>query len=354
MVPPIKVEYAKSARSRCTLKTCNLFIQKGEVRIGTGSMMPGADELTYKWRHLCCFSGRQIKNIHASVDNIDGFEDLEEPHQAIIHKMLKGQLEGDNSIKGAVVSAVIAGSAGDGDGKAKKKKAGVGATLMGNSNVDLLSQKTSTQLGKKRPRGPAVTLEGALVDTGAESDATDEYEVGITNQKPMCPHGASCFRKNPDYFKEYRHAGDKDINLEDNHMQPTVVKKYVKEGGHSASANAISSSSAPPVASSKPVVTSANASSGKQVCPYGATCVLKTPAHLHQYLHGAEAAKAGEAPIPHSAIHNALTTPASPTGSTNVTTNVGGGGVANSSKKVCPYLPMCLRSDAKHLAEFSH
>eukprot|EP00744_Colponema_vietnamica_P019270 GILI01027257.1.p1 GENE.GILI01027257.1~~GILI01027257.1.p1 ORF type:complete len:311 (+),score=66.35 GILI01027257.1:51-935(+) len=293
--------------------------------------------------------------MHASVDNIDGFEDMEDAHQAVIHKMLKGQLEGDSTVKGAVISAVIAGSAGDGEGgKAggKKKKLGVGATLMGNSNVDLLAQGTAPALGKKRTRtaGPAVTREGNLVDCGADSDATDEYEVGVTNQKPMCPHGANCFRKNPDHFKEYRHPGDKDVNLGENVMQPTVVKKFEKESGTTAAASSTAAVATGPFAGG--AVIKAAGGGGKAACPYGAMCVLKTPAHLNQYAHGAEAisfVNAAHSTTPAAHVNNTTVgiTAVSPT--PKVATAGGGGG-----RKPCPYIPMCLRSDAKHLAEYSH
>lgn len=79
-MPLLRVEHAKSSRSRCVLKECSKFILKGELRIGTAVMMPGVDEPSFKWRHLCCFTARQAKNA-GSVDSVDGYDDLSDASQ---------------------------------------------------------------------------------------------------------------------------------------------------------------------------------------------------------------------------------------------------------------------------------
>ena len=358
MAPPIKVEYAKSARSRCTLKACNLFIEKGELRIGTGSMMPGADELSYKWRHLCCFSKIQIKNMQASVDNIEGFEDMEDAHQAVIHKMLKGALVGDNSVRGQLISSVVAAAAeaGPAKGAAKaKKKPGVGALLMGNSNEDLTQTQTLTQGGggaakplkreptaKKRARAEVTTLDGRLVDTGVESDATDDYEVVLTDQKAPCPYGATCYMKNPAHFRSYSHPGDVATKLEGDRVEPSVVKRIIYErvriagplAGESAAPPAAARAAAPaPVQQPKPA-----ASGGRQPCPYGAMCLMTaSPAHLQQYSHGEESAAAVSSAPPQAAAQPKPTS------------------AAAGGRQPCPYGPMCLMmASPAHLQQFSH
>ena len=103
-MPDIRVEYAKSGRSRCVYKTCSTVIEKDEVRVGPAVLMPGADTPSYKWRHLCCFTARQIANVK-SIDDIEGLDDLSKSDQALVKRMLAKELIDDFSIRGCTGSS---------------------------------------------------------------------------------------------------------------------------------------------------------------------------------------------------------------------------------------------------------
>uniref|UniRef100_A0A7S1I875 Poly [ADP-ribose] polymerase n=1 Tax=Eutreptiella gymnastica TaxID=73025 RepID=A0A7S1I875_9EUGL len=96
-MPETKVEYAKSDRSRCTKPGCGETIEKDQLRIGTAVSYFGDSEKSYKWRHLCCFTARQIANIE-SIDTIDGIDDLAECDVALVKRLLNKELIDDVSL----------------------------------------------------------------------------------------------------------------------------------------------------------------------------------------------------------------------------------------------------------------
>jgi hypothetical protein len=160
-MPPLKVEYAKSGRSRCTLKECNKMIDKGQIRIGTGSMMPGADELSFKWRHVCCFTKRQLASV-ASVDSIDGYDDLAEGDQALLRRLVKGELIGKMEFVASTAPPLSASPA-------------------------------AASPKKKRARADAGEL------------AAPAVPVAPAAPKGPCPYAATCFRTNAEHLAEYSH-----------------------------------------------------------------------------------------------------------------------------------------------------
>jgi hypothetical protein len=280
-MPPLRVEYAKSGRSRCCLKECSKMIEKGEVRVGTGIMMPGMDEPSYKWRHICCFTARQAKNAGGSVDSVEGLEDLTEADQTLILRMMKGELVNDHSLLGKTGTAGTPAAATAVSPK-KGKKAPSGDAGAG---------------PKKKARVEVV----AAADGGYASDATDDYDVEETGTatvaiaKPLCPYGAGCFRKNPSHFAEYRHGDDADASSVAGSALPrtaevvTVVAKKrdappprpptvaVVVGGTAASF---------PFPEMAPAATVVVAAPGeKKRCPHGALCFRTDAQHHADLLH---------------------------------------------------------------------
>eukprot|EP00668_Euglena_longa_P001256 GGOE01001486.1.p1 GENE.GGOE01001486.1~~GGOE01001486.1.p1 ORF type:complete len:899 (-),score=261.13 GGOE01001486.1:257-2914(-) len=98
LFPKAEVEYAKSGRSRCTHKPCSEMIEKGELRVGTPVTMPGADTPSFKWRHICCFTARQIDNAR-SIDNIHGLDEMRPADRLLVKRMMGKELVGDLSLR---------------------------------------------------------------------------------------------------------------------------------------------------------------------------------------------------------------------------------------------------------------
>ena len=155
-MPPLKVEYAKSARSRCSLKECAQFIDKGDIRIGTGTMMPGSTELSYKWRHLNCFTKRQLASV-TSAAALEGVEDLLTADQEMMKKMVRGELVGRADLVGA----------------------------------------------RKRAREAEVGVAAAASSVSARPSRTAAADPDREGER--CPFGAMCFRTNPKHFRDMLH-----------------------------------------------------------------------------------------------------------------------------------------------------
>ncbi|CCW67024.1 unnamed protein product [Phytomonas sp. Hart1] len=105
-MPRLVVEYAKSGRSVCSASTCGLKIVKHEIRIGSVSDNPfeeGAGEIV-KWRHLCCFSDRQLKNAKDSgaLEEIEGVTNLSSSDKELVLEFQKGELGGKSELIGRV------------------------------------------------------------------------------------------------------------------------------------------------------------------------------------------------------------------------------------------------------------
>ena len=251
-MPPLKVEYAKSSRSRCILKECSKFIEKGEVRIGTGMLMPGMDDPSFKWRHLCCFTARQLKNV-ASVDNIDGFADLLAEDQALVTAMVQGKLVGVHSLIGQ---------------KGKKED--------GNCDEKGASPKEEKKKVEGKKKKKAVGQKGKRAEDDGSSDATDEYVVELHDTVKQCPYGVNCFRKNPEHFLEYAH---RDSGSGKNVAVPVVVGKKKKVEGtlHVTQPVVLS----PPKVVQKP----STDSSAQKVCPFGAMCFRTDDKHFVEFAH---------------------------------------------------------------------
>lgn len=79
IVPPLSVEYAKSARASC--KSCKDKIEKGQMRIG--STLPGGEYDMVHWYHLQCFG---IPNSFGQAKDLTGFNTLKKEDKAILEE----------------------------------------------------------------------------------------------------------------------------------------------------------------------------------------------------------------------------------------------------------------------------
>lgn len=206
-MPTLVVEYAKSGRSKCSLAGCGKKIDKHEVRIGTIIVLPYGDEgaESVKWRHLCCFTDRQIKNGEQSgdLDHIRGFEDLAPADKELIEKMKRGDLIGKTTIIGRV--GEILNSAMAHEVKTRKP-----------------APKKTPKKQEQAAASPAMEAERDDVD----SQVTEEYEVDVVDvkEKPLCPYGKNCFRTNPDHFTAFSHQEDAGVTSSSS-KKPTIVSK---------------------------------------------------------------------------------------------------------------------------------
>eukprot|EP00759_Apiculatamorpha_spiralis_P017623 PhF_6_TR23781/c0_g1_i2/m.33270 len=220
----LRVEYAKSARSKCSFKQCSSPIDKGQVRIGTAKMMPGADTPSYSWRHIGCFTSRQLKNT-PSVDSIEGFDDLKPEDQAIVLKMVKGEFVG----KGKDALGV---SAPPPPPPAKKK-------------------------GKKEPE----KRERSPTPSDSDSDGTVDYDP-----RPPCKYWEQCFRLgNKEHCAQFKHPGDEGSKS---------PKKSPKK---------VATPTPAPVTTS--ITKPTTGGTGKKLCPHGEMCFRTDKAHFAQYDH---------------------------------------------------------------------
>ena len=224
-MPPLRVEYAKSGRSKCTLKECSKLLDKGQIRIGTGTLMPGADELSYKWRHVCCFTKRQLASV-PSVDGIEGYDDLSEADQGLLRRMVRGELIGKFELVAETAPAVDPAAAA----KASPKK-------------------------RARAAGDAVVVVAAPVAAAPAAVV-----------KAPCEFGASCYRTNPAHLRDFSHPRAAAASL-----SPAAAAPVAAMMGHVTAA---------PVASDAAATVAASGG-----CKFGDACFRADPIHRRQF-HG--------------------------------------------------------------------
>lgn len=211
-MPKLCVEYSKSGRAKCSNTSCGKKIEKHELRIGTEVIMPFSEEgvESWKWRHLCCFTERQISNARSSgdIDAIQGEGDLAPADKALVQNMREGRLVGDMSIVGRIGD--VAHSAATEELKGKGSKAVKPKAKASGSANDGGLPTAST--GEKRPRAPPrkPKMPNTKMHDDVDSDSTEEYEVAVeaVMGKPKCPYGANCFRTNEEHFRQYTHGDD--------------------------------------------------------------------------------------------------------------------------------------------------
>ncbi len=210
--------------------------------------MPGASELTYKWRHLCCFTKRQLASV-SGVDQIQGYDDCGPEDQALLGRLVRGELVGDAKIIGR-----ISGAGADHAAATTSPGKKTGGTRKRNREGD----SGSDDFG------------GAPADSDATETEDEDASPAPPPLKPMCPHGADCYRKNPEHFAEYRHPGDP--------VPPpaaTTVKVKIDPKKDAAAGAA-------PISATKPI---AYAKNGKPICPFDALCFRTALSHFKEYEH---------------------------------------------------------------------
>ncbi|KAG5490004.1 hypothetical protein JKF63_00123 [Porcisia hertigi] len=209
-MPKLCVEYAKSGRAKCSNTACGKLICKGELRIGTEMMMALGDKEveSWKWRHLCCFTERQLSNAKASgeIDALQGESDLAPADRKLMQEMREGKLVGDVSILGRIGD--VAPTSPPKKGKEKGTKATVPRSK-GSKAADG-EGPTPAPVAAKRQRAPSGKAKTAVVaaqDGDVDSEATEEYEVAVETEmgKPKCPYGVKCFRTEKKHFQQYSH-----------------------------------------------------------------------------------------------------------------------------------------------------
>ncbi|KAK7199840.1 Poly(ADP-ribose) polymerase-like protein [Novymonas esmeraldas] len=241
-MPKLCVEYSKSGRAKCSNTSCGKKIEKHELRIGTEVIMPFSDDgvESWKWRHLCCFTERQLSNAKGTgdIDAIQGEEELAAADKALVQRMREGKLVGNTSIIGRVgdvAHSPLASELSGKGGKAAKAKASAPAT--GSTGAPATPAASA---GQKRPRAPSRKTAKASAtvddDDGVDSEATEEYEVVVETVSglPRCPYGANCFRVNEEHFRQYRHE-EKEAALPSSHggggggptLKPVIKRRKV-------------------------------------------------------------------------------------------------------------------------------
>lgn len=227
-MPTLRVEYAASGRSKCSSSTCNKKIEKHELRIGTEVAFSqggsGGEYNSWKWRHLCCFTERQLKNAKESgdLDNVLGFDDLAPSDKALVDRLRNGELVGDMTVMGRIGdfehSALVAKLSST---EAKKKKPADEA-------AGAKRPRAPSSTARKTPASRAKQTNAAAEDDAMDSDATEDYEVEVTavSAKPRCPFGENCFRTAPKHFAQYPHDDKEEEAVEGT---ATVLKPILKK-----------------------------------------------------------------------------------------------------------------------------
>nr|ACS87839.1 hypothetical protein CDFL6B12_12 [Angomonas deanei] len=234
-MPKLCVEYSKSARAKCSLTSCGKKIEKNELRIGTEIILPYSDDgvESWKWRHLCCFTDRQLANARGSgdIDNIQGEDELAAADKVLVEKMREGKLVGDTSIIGRVGDIGHSKLAAELTDKKKDGAAAAKPRAKKSETAVPEGEKAAASPGEKRPRAPRKTkAKAAEKDDDVDSEATDEYEVAVeATVKPRCPYGRECFRTHPTHFSQYSHDdNDGDAASSTKATMKPVIKKGKK------------------------------------------------------------------------------------------------------------------------------
>lgn len=180
-MPKLCVEYAKSGRAKCS--GCKQTILKNELRIGIEVQFPGGDEpiLSWQWRHLCCFTDRQIINAEkaGTLTEIEGYEALEAADKALVDELKKGKLLDRKDLIGkvSVTKKVV---------PAAKKK------------PRAHNESTPKDKKRKKENTPVIDL---------PNDTTEDFEVDIaTSDAPLCPYGEKCNEPGSMHFQQYSHG----------------------------------------------------------------------------------------------------------------------------------------------------
>ncbi|EPY37512.1 hypothetical protein AGDE_04967 [Angomonas deanei] len=173
------------------------------------------DVESYKWRHLCCFTDRQLTNAKQTgdIDNINGYDGLAPKDKELVEELKKGALVGKMDIKGRVGDIMNSSEAESlkANPPAKRGRAG--------------DKEEGAKAAPRRGRAKKAVPEPE--DDGVQSDATEDYEVVVEacDAKIPCPYGESCFRTDPTHFAQYSHSGDVATSTGKTEVRPVIKRK---------------------------------------------------------------------------------------------------------------------------------
>lgn len=362
-MPALKVEYAKSGRAKCS--NCKGFIAHGELRIGTGTMMPGMEELSYKWRHICCFTSRQIKNA-GSVDTVEGFDDLLEEHQKVLAKMLKGEYAGNQSWQGKFLHPEIAASdaakaaAKKESGKRRKRKekekkkksakktkgdddSSSSSSSSDSDDEDDDDDTASDSDDEKNNKNNGNNMMMMMMGGGVAPSPVNSKKKG--GPKPMCPFGANCFKVTKEHFDQYAHPGDPDLD------EDVAAAMNLTKNAAAKPTGTLPQKKAPPSLPKTKL----------PMCPHGTGCYRKNPEHFKEYSHGDERDEKfspEQKPAPKPSNNNNINAVAAPTAAAknnnNAPVNNDDDCADPTDPNKCKFGQMCFRSDPAHFKRFTH
>lgn len=251
-MPKLKIEYALSGHSKCTATSCKKTIAKHELRIGTEYVVPGiltgkpsealdGDEekdptTAFRWRHLCCFTDRQIQNARTSGDlaAIEGYELLAPKDKQVVEDMKAGKLVNKTEYMGRVGDVANSPMA---DELIKPKKRAPAKRKAADNDDDNDTDNPNKKKTKAAPTSPAAkrakkeTVAKDNDKDDVDSEATEEYEVAVeaVPARPPCPFGPDCFRTNEEHFLQYDHSnsGSKNEGTAEE-KKDTVLRPVIK------------------------------------------------------------------------------------------------------------------------------
>eukprot|EP00754_Rhynchopus_humris_P047934 Rhum_TRINITY_DN7461_c0_g1::Rhum_TRINITY_DN7461_c0_g1_i1::g.22814::m.22814 len=286
-MPPLCIEYAKSARAMCANKQCAKNIDQGELRIGTAKMMQlaGNDATSFSYRHLCCFTKRQLVSL-TSIDQLDGFDDLDTADQTHAEDLVKGKLEGKLELRGKLgrVGAAAPPS------PTKKKKASPAKSAASDSD-DGGGGGAGPPAKKKAKKDPLAPRQPKT----ALAYFKEHERASVKVDRP----GLSVKEINEELKKRWFELSDDDgrkfRDLEKNDVKRYLEDKKAYDDAAAAALTAAAAAAAPapaaPAQAAAPPppallpVPAAPAADTRPVCEYGAGCYRKNPQHFKDFRH---------------------------------------------------------------------
>eukprot|EP01065_Artemidia_motanka_P049349 TRINITY_DN8157_c1_g1_i3.p1 TRINITY_DN8157_c1_g1~~TRINITY_DN8157_c1_g1_i3.p1 ORF type:complete len:322 (+),score=102.63 TRINITY_DN8157_c1_g1_i3:69-968(+) len=293
-MPPLKVEYAKSGRGKCANNSCKGLIEKDELRIGTGGTLPGMDEISWKYRHLCCFTKRQLNSV-TGVDVIDGYDDIDPKDQKWVDRMICGELIDKTDLRGkigrvdgcAAATAVIGGVASPAKttkapkkAAAKRKKVAAAGGEFDSDSDDAPAAKRARK-AKASPKKKPAHVDWFYEDKGAyvpysvaDSDVIEAAWAAKGGKGVSDPIQLS--------FSHY------DYELVFGTMKQRNVATGKERRVRRGPAPPPAAAAAPPAAAAAAPAAAAGkrkGAGGKKLCKWGNMCFRSDAAHLSEFSH---------------------------------------------------------------------
>eukprot|EP01064_Diplonema_japonicum_P028193 TRINITY_DN4267_c0_g1_i2.p1 TRINITY_DN4267_c0_g1~~TRINITY_DN4267_c0_g1_i2.p1 ORF type:complete len:369 (+),score=81.56 TRINITY_DN4267_c0_g1_i2:55-1161(+) len=358
-MPPLKVEYAKSARSRCANKQCAEIIEKGELRIGTGNMMPGMDDYSYKWRHLCCFTKRQLTSL-STIDQLDGYDDVKDGEQQLLVKLVNGELIDKVELKGATGDCTIgtkrphdvaeeedtAPLAKKPKPAPKKKKDPNSPKKPKNAFMFFLQEQQPIMRGEK-PDVPLKDIKKEIANVWAdlEDDKGKPYRERARADKKRYDEET---KKHEEMKKDEEDGADCVVVSPPVPVPvpvPTpspIAKKQHFVDEESDISEEVDSEKCVPV-------------SAKPACKYGDACYRENPAHLAQFSHPRDLDVAEVKPkMKAKPVEEPSPSPPPPVKKQPAPTTATATAANTTNLPVCPYGALCCRTANDHVNKFYH